>query len=143
MVEVVLRYRDYGGGGRGGPCLGHGDAGLVTEQWNKRINTLFSLFPADNNTFVPHELLDWCKQWSQPRQVEALGGVVIKHAVAGDVFTAFATYAGQLFVCGSGPAVPLFIPAGRIMEEEEDESEEEENDLGQVQQIDKMSSYFY
>lgn len=110
-------------GARGSPCLGHGDAPIASEEWSRRINGLFSIATPQTRVQVPFELLGWCMKWSMPRPLAAAFGTVagaggesslrIVQLAAGDLSTAFRSADGRLFLCGSGPAVPNFLPPNR------------------------------
>lgn len=142
-------------GARGSPCLGHHDTPIVGE-WNRRINSIFSIAATESKTMVPFELFAWCLTWSMPRCVQTLAGgplqssggaetflnymddssvggsmagmsaasdapVSAKQRIvqvcAGDLSTGFLTAEGKFFLCGSGPAVPNFMPASRTLQD--------------------------
>jgi len=155
-VAVDERGLAYSWGARGSPCLGHQDSPIVGE-WNGRINQIFSISTTETKAMVPFELFEWCASWSMPRKIEMLAGGPVQsdngsvmdlddasantssagfasskqHVVqveAGDLCTVFRSAEGRIFLCGSGPAVPNFMPASRLMFEEETEEEEQERE---------------
>lgn len=57
---------------------------------------------------VPYELLSWCNRWATPRRIQISDGVAISAVHAGDNNTVMLSTSGQLYICGSGSAVPQF-----------------------------------
>eukprot|EP01038_Epipyxis_sp_PR26KG_P006372 gene6372-8776_t len=127
IVDTVDNVWSWGA--RGSPCLGHNDSGMVNGEWSKRINTIFSIESADDEIQVPFELLSWCKLWSIPRKIESLSGMKIQQLSAGDLHSSFLTENRQFYLCGSGPAVPYFMPSNRDWDENNnDENNSNNND---------------
>lgn len=162
-------------GARGSPCLGHHDTPIVGE-WNRRINSIFSISATESKTMVPFELFVWCMSWSMPRCVQTLAGgplqssggagenfpsymddssvggggsmagmsaasdapVSAKQRVvqvcAGDLSTGFLTAEGRFFLCGSGPAVPNFMPPSRSLQDYDPSQEQEKDDEDTAEQ---------
>ena len=81
-VCIDQRGLVYTWGARGSPCLGHNDAAIVGD-WNRRINSIFSIAATENRAMVPYELYPWCLTWSMPRCVQALAGGPLQSSLGG------------------------------------------------------------
>ena len=58
---------------------------------------------------MPFELLSWCHRWATPRKIHIGDGVEISSVHPGDNHTVMLSTLGQLFLCGSGHAIPQFL----------------------------------
>ena len=122
--------------------MGHHDGGLVPEEWNSRINSLFPLNSTSNKHMVPYDLRPWCEGvqesleeidddnlavsllaklysaggWAVPRKIHYLevANVRVEQLSAGDLHSAFLSQ-GHLFICGCGPVVPPFLSMSQLM----------------------------
>lgn len=128
--------RVWSWGGRGDTCLGHDDPPL-SGSWAARAHNIFSTAAATSKIMVPYELLQWCRTWSLPRHVRALGGnpvlsddvnydedTVIQLS-AGDMHSAFLYDTGRFYMCGGGPVVPPMT--SKDIEDDDDTKADDES----------------
>lgn len=138
----------------GHPCLGHGDSG-VEGAWASRIDGIFGNVRAGNanpeqneakssitgggthataavganlgRVMVPHELIPWVSEWSQPRRLISIHEIDIVSLSAGEDHSVFLSSAGQMFLCGTGPVVPPFISNALLSKGESTTADERMN----------------
>ena len=120
VIDVVGQV--YTWGGRGSACLGNYESTIIDE-WRARTNAIFAASTNQSRVMVPHELLAWCGAWARPAKVESVDDIRMAQVCAGDLHTAMLATNGQIYLTGTGPAVPPYLPSHAYDSDEEDEGQ--------------------
>ncbi len=115
-------------GAKGGACLGHNDPLKLEGEWNNKINAIFPAGGNSTEVMVPYEVINWCSTWCTPRRIEGIepSSIDICQIAAGDLHTAFLTNSGYLYLVGTGPVVPPYVP-NNIFDNEIDDNDFDDN----------------
>lgn len=113
-------------GGKGGPCLGHGDP-LPPPKWSSQLSSLFASSFLSGNMMIPFEFLPWVHVWSKPRMIEAFENVLIEDICGGDLHSIFLSPTG-IYLCGEGPVVPPMLSEVDLAQLKDDK----EDDKGDI-----------